>query len=137
MCGKPFPVKERRSSAPVAGMADTMHSKRIAERRTGSSPVWSTSFMEPTKKQIALRKKNFNKFLKHCQGIKRTPEWIAANHKDWLHNIAVTLCDYDGYDPDSAKDMRGLVDEAVKMAVDALKNLPAFITEEDSKKWGF
>jgi len=51
----------------------------------------------------------------------------AIYYRDQLVTIVAVGGDYDGYDPNSAKQMRGLVDELVAMAQQALDHKKLYI----------
>ncbi len=54
----------------------------------------------------------------------------AKYYRDQLVNIQAVAMDYDGYNPQNAKQMKELVDELRKMAGQALLHLKLYVTTE-------
>ena len=72
-------------------------------------------------------------------------KWIKTNrykpgtakyYKDQLENIVAVAIDYDGYDPNNAKQMRELVDELKAMAGQSLRHEKLYVTTCDCKGKG-
>lgn len=51
----------------------------------------------------------------------------AKYYRDQLKNIAMVLIDYDGYNPENAKQMRGLLEDIKSMADKALKHKKLYL----------
>ena len=54
----------------------------------------------------------------------------AKYYKDALKNIYAVALDYDGFNINSAKQMKELVDDLMKMASDALQHKKLYVTTE-------
>jgi len=57
----------------------------------------------------------------------------AKYYRDVLFNISAVAWNYDCYNPKSAKQMKGLVDELKSMADDALKHKKLYIQVKNQK----
>lgn len=55
----------------------------------------------------------------------------AEYYKDVLSNIEAIGKDYDGFNPNSAKQMKHLVDDLVKLAANALAGKPQYISPKE------
>jgi len=79
---------------------------------------------------------NFSKMKKRHNPYKKTnihKPGSAKYYRDQLVNINAVAIGFDGYNPNSAKQMRELVIEMAQMARDALNHEKLYVQVEDKK----